>query len=158
MNRKKMHIHLMGICGTGMTSLASLLKDEGHRVTGSDQNVYPPMSTQLEKLGIPVCEGYRPENLHPKPDLVVIGNVITKKNPEAEEVLRQNLPYLSMPQALAEFFLKDRTPIVIAGTHGKTTLSTRGFSKPRAEPPVSSSGASAKISAPVRVKAPARFL
>ncbi len=124
MNRKEMHIHLMGICGTGMTSLASLLKDEGHRVTGSDQNVYPPMSTQLEKLGIPVCEGYRPENLHPQPDLVVIGNVITKTNPEAEEVLRHNLPYLSMPQALAELFLKDRTPIVVAGTHGKTTLST----------------------------------
>jgi len=124
MNSKKMHIHMLGICGTGMTSLAQLFKEAGHSVTGSDQNIYPPMSTQLEALGIDVEEGYKPEHLSNKPDLVIVGNVITKQNPEAQEMMRLGLPYRSMPQALSEFFLGERTPIVIAGTHGKTTLST----------------------------------
>src|ERR1035438_4002774 len=77
------HIHLMGICGTAMASLAGILKGMGYKISGSDQNVYPPMSTQLEKLGIPIQQGYRAENLEPKPDLIIVGNVISRQNPEA---------------------------------------------------------------------------
>lgn len=114
-------IHLMGICGTGMASLAGMLKAQGFTVTGSDQNVYPPMSTYLESLSIPVLEGYRPSNLQPSPDLVIVGNVITKLNPEAVELALRRIPYLSMPQALQSFALRGKKPIVVSGTHGKTT-------------------------------------
>jgi len=117
------HIHLMGICGTGMASLAGMLRDQGYKVTGSDRNIYPPMSLFLESLEIPVLKDYAPQNLHPKPDLVIVGNVITKKNPEAIELGRLNLPYLSFPQALGRFALKGKKSIVISGTHGKTTTS-----------------------------------
>ncbi len=117
------HIHLMGICGTGMGSLAGMLKERGYRITGSDQTVYPPMSTFLENLGIPVRLGYRAENLSPPPDLVIVGNVITRSNPEAQELIRLDLPCLSLPQALAHFFLNGKIPLVITGTHGKTTTS-----------------------------------
>lgn len=115
------HIHFIGICGTGMGSLAGLCKAAGHQVTGSDEHVYPPMSTQLQQLGIRIAQGYRPEHLTPRPDLVVIGNVITKANPEAAAAIGGGMAYRSMPDALAELFLADRLPIVIAGTHGKTT-------------------------------------
>jgi len=115
------HVHLMGICGTGMASLAGMLKDRGFRVTGSDQNVYPPMSTYLESLSIPILQGYLASNLHAPPDLVIVGNVITKFNPEAVELARRRIPYLSMPQALQAFALKGKKSIVISGTHGKTT-------------------------------------
>ncbi|SPD74431.1 UDP-N-acetylmuramate:L-alanyl-gamma-D-glutamyl-meso-diaminopimelate ligase [uncultured Desulfobacterium sp.] len=118
------HIHLMGICGTAMASLAGILKQKGYNVTGSDQDVYPPMSIFLEKLSIPVLSGYRTENLDPRPDLVIVGNVITRVNPEAVELARLNLPYLSLPQALKHFAFKDKQPIVICGTHGKTTTSS----------------------------------
>ncbi len=87
------HIHLMGICGTAMGSLAGMLKEQGYHVTGSDQTVYPPMSTFLAGLGIEVTQGYRPENLTPHPDLVIVGNVITRVNSEAQELLRLNLPF-----------------------------------------------------------------
>lgn len=117
------HIHLIAICGTGMAALARMLKTAGYRVTGSDANVYPPMSTLLEREGIPYRVGFRPENIEPDTDLVVVGNAVSKTNPEVQSVLDRNIPYRSFPQALAEFFLKDRTPIVIAGTHGKTTTS-----------------------------------
>jgi len=117
------HIHLMGVCGTGMASLAGMLKDKGYRITGSDQNIYPPMSLFLESLDIPVCSGYHAENLHPRPDLVIVGNVITRKNPEAVALSSLRLPYLSFPQALGHFALKDKRSIVISGTHGKTTTS-----------------------------------
>jgi UDP-N-acetylmuramate: L-alanyl-gamma-D-glutamyl-meso-diaminopimelate ligase len=100
-----------------------MLKEKGYRVTGSDQAVYPPMSTFLENQGIPVRLGYRAENLSPAPDLVIVGNVITRVNPEAQELIRRELPCLSMPQALAHFFLDGKTPLVITGTHGKTTTS-----------------------------------
>ena len=106
-----------------MGSLAGMLREKGFRVTGSDQAVYPPMSIFLEGLGIPVRLGYGPENLDPAPDLVIVGNVITRGNPEAQELIRRNLPCLSMPQALAHFFLDGKTPLVITGTHGKTTTS-----------------------------------
>jgi UDP-N-acetylmuramate: L-alanyl-gamma-D-glutamyl-meso-diaminopimelate ligase len=115
------HIHLMGICGTGMASLAGMLKHQGFTVTGSDRNVYPPMSTYLESLSIPILQGYQASNLHAPPDLVIVGNVITRFNPEAVELARREISYLSMPQALQAFALKGKKSIVISGTHGKTT-------------------------------------
>ena len=115
------HVHLMGICGTAMAALAGILKQERYLVTGSDQNVYPPMSQFLQDLSIPVLEGYKAENLHPSPDLVIVGNVITRLNPEAVELSRLGLPYLSLPQALQAFAMKGKKSIVICGTHGKTT-------------------------------------
>ena len=114
-------IHLMGICGTGMASLAGLLKEQGAQVTGSDQNVYPPMSDFLDALRIPVLSGYRAENLDPPPDLVIVGNVITRNNPEAVELARLGIPYISMPQALKHYAIDGRRSIVVTGTHGKTT-------------------------------------
>ncbi len=116
-----MHIHLLGICGTGMAALAGILKEQGFRVTGSDEHVYPPMSTLLEGLGIIIQNGYSPANLDPVPDLVVVGNVIRRDNPEAQAVLDQNLPRLSLPEALNRFLVGDRQSLVVAGTHGKTT-------------------------------------
>lgn len=121
---KLSHVHLMGVCGTGMASLAGMLKAQGYAVTGSDANVYPPMSLLLESLKIPVFEGYGPENLAPKPDMVVVGNVITRVNPEAVELSRLRLPYLSFPQAIRQFAIGDKKSIVISGTHGKTTTSS----------------------------------
>ena len=118
------HIHLMGICGTGMGSLAGMLKEQGFHLTGSDQAVYPPMSTFLAGLGIEVNQGYGPENLRSRPDLVIVGNVINQLNPEAQELLRLNLPFLSLPQALAQFFLNNKVSMVVTGTHGKTTTSS----------------------------------
>lgn len=118
-------IHMIGICGTGMGSLAILLKKANFEVTGSDQDIYPPMSVELEKNGIPVFKGYSAENIkRVAPDMVVIGNVISKGNPEADEVINEGIRYLSMPETLALFFIKERRSIVIAGTHGKTTTST----------------------------------
>jgi len=118
------HIHLMGICGTGMGALAGMLAGSGFHVTGSDQNVYPPMSDVLAGQGIAVSGGYSPDNLSPRPDLVIVGNVITRNNPEALELARLQIPYLSLPQALAHCYLKDRIPLVVAGTHGKTTTAS----------------------------------
>jgi len=106
-----------------MAALAGMLKTAGYRVTGSDANVYPPMSTILEQQGISYRVGFRPENIEPDTDLVVIGNAVSKTNPEVQSVLTRGIPYRSFPQALAEFFLEDRIPIVVAGTHGKTTTS-----------------------------------
>jgi len=111
----------MGICGAGMASLAGILKQKKYIVTGSDQNIYPPMSNFLEDLSVSVLEGYGPKNLNPAPDLVIVGNVITKYNPEAVELSRLNIPYISMPQALKLFAMKGKRSIVVCGTHGKTT-------------------------------------
>ncbi len=105
-----------------MASLAGMLKEEGYLVTGSDQNIYPPMSDFLGALSIPILEGYGTNNLSPIPDLVIVGNVITSSNPEVSELSRLKLPYLSFPQALNHFALKNRHSIVISGTHGKTTI------------------------------------
>ena len=118
------HIHIMGICGTGMAALAGMLKEQGFRVTGSDENVYPPMSDFLAELGIDVMAGYSPGNLDPVPDLVVVGNVIRAVNPEAVALAGLHIPYVSMPQALGHFFLARHLPLVVAGTHGKTTTSS----------------------------------
>ncbi|MGQ9919959.1 MAG: UDP-N-acetylmuramate:L-alanyl-gamma-D-glutamyl-meso-diaminopimelate ligase [Desulfobacca sp.] len=121
---KPAHVHLLGICGTGMAALAGILQEQGFRVTGSDEHTYPPMSTFLERLGIPVTQGYRPEHLLPRPDLVVIGNVIRAENPEAQAVLQQGIPYLSMPAALNRYLVGTRQALVVSGTHGKTTTSS----------------------------------
>jgi UDP-N-acetylmuramate: L-alanyl-gamma-D-glutamyl-meso-diaminopimelate ligase len=112
----------MGVGGVAMGALAGALKRRGLLVRGSDGPLYPPMSTFLAEAGIPLAEGYRPENLAPPPDLVVVGNVIRRDNPEAQALAALGLPYLSLPQALAHFFLRDKTTIVVAGTHGKTTI------------------------------------
>lgn len=119
-----MHIHILGICGTFMGGIAVLAREFGHKVTGCDQSVYPPMSTQLESQGIELISGYLPEQVKLQPDLFVVGNVITRGNPLMEEILNQNLPYTSGPQWLSENILKNRWVLAIAGTHGKTTTSS----------------------------------
>ncbi len=117
------NIHLMGICGTAMASLAGILKNKGYHVTGSDQNVYPPMSIMLEDMGIEIKKGYSGDNLEPRPDLVIVGNVITRINPEAVRLSELKIHYLSLPQALRYFAIEDKKSVVIAGTHGKSTTS-----------------------------------
>jgi len=118
------HYHLLGIGGTAMGSLAGLLRAAGHRVTGSDENVYPPMSDQLLALGISYQEGYRPENLEPRPDVVVVGNAISRGNPELEHLLDERIPYTSAAAVLKEEFLRGRRVIAVSGTHGKTTTTS----------------------------------
>ncbi|MBN1532526.1 MAG: UDP-N-acetylmuramate:L-alanyl-gamma-D-glutamyl-meso-diaminopimelate ligase [Spirochaetes bacterium] len=117
---KSRRIHLIGICGIAMGTLACMLRQRGHRVTGSDAGAYPPMSEILRNEGIPVIEGFREENIDGA-DLVVVGNAISRGNPEVERMLNDGTPYLSMAGALHEFFLSDREVIAVAGTHGKTT-------------------------------------
>ena len=116
-----MHIHILGICGTFMGGLAVIARQLGYRVSGSDQNVYPPMSTQLQQQGIQLMDGYRAENLDEEPDLVIIGNALSRGNPEVEAVLNKGLNYVSGPQWLAEHVLQDKWVLGVAGTHGKTT-------------------------------------
>jgi UDP-N-acetylmuramate: L-alanyl-gamma-D-glutamyl-meso-diaminopimelate ligase len=118
------HIHLSGICGTAMASLAGLLQLQGHRITGSDKAAYPPMSDLLRSLAIPILEGFAESNLSPAPDLVVIGNALSRGNPEVECVLDQRIPFTSMAALLHEEFLARRESLVIAGTHGKTTTTS----------------------------------
>ncbi len=117
-------VHLIGICGTGMGALAGLLKAAGYTVRGSDAHPYPPMSTELAALGIEVIEGYRAENLAPRPDLVVVGNVCKRDHVEAAAARDQGLAYASMPRAFHDLLLRDRRSLVIAGTHGKTTTTS----------------------------------
>ena len=119
-----MHIHILGICGTFMGGIAVLARQAGHTVSGSDENVYPPMSTQLEEQGITLSEGYKPENIPADVDQVVVGNVMSRGNPALEFVMNKNLPYTSGPQWLAENVLRDRWVLAVAGTHGKTTTSS----------------------------------
>lgn len=114
-------VHMMGIGGAGMTSLAGMLKEMGWKVRGSDQKIYPPASQELARMKIPVCEGFNEKNLSPQPDLVIVGNVISRNNPEAQALLASKIPYTSMSQALRKYVLKDRIPVVVTGTHGKTT-------------------------------------
>ncbi|HEV7164612.1 MAG TPA: UDP-N-acetylmuramate:L-alanyl-gamma-D-glutamyl-meso-diaminopimelate ligase [Gammaproteobacteria bacterium] len=119
-----MRIHILGICGTFMGGIAALAKALGHEVSGSDTGVYPPMSTQLQALGIHLHEGYKPEHLRPAPDMVVVGNALSRGNPAVEAMLLEGLAYQSGPQWLYENLLKDRHVIAIAGTHGKTTTTS----------------------------------
>ncbi|PIF11447.1 UDP-N-acetylmuramate:L-alanyl-gamma-D-glutamyl-meso-diaminopimelate ligase [Janthinobacterium sp. 13] len=118
-----MHIHILGICGTFMGGLAVLAKEAGHKVTGCDANVYPPMSTQLESQGIELIQGFDPEQTKLNPDLYVIGNVVSRGNPLVEEILNRSLPYVSGPQWIGEHILRNKWVLAVAGTHGKTTTS-----------------------------------
>jgi UDP-N-acetylmuramate: L-alanyl-gamma-D-glutamyl-meso-diaminopimelate ligase len=124
---KPTHIHILGICGTFMGGIAALAKQAGYRVTGCDANVYPPMSTQLEAQGIALIEGFGVEQLALKPDVFVIGNVVSRGNLLMEEILNRNLPYISGPQWLADTLLRDKWVLAVAGTHGKTTTSDIGI-------------------------------
>ena len=119
-----MHLHILGICGTFMGGIAAIAKQLGHRVSGCDANVYPPMSTQLEQLGIELKQGYLVEHLADEPDLVIIGNAMARGNVMVEHVLDRNIPYISGPQWLLENVLKDRWVLAVSGTHGKTTTSS----------------------------------
>lgn len=122
--RESKHIHLIGICGTAMASLAGLLQLQGHRVTGSDQAAYPPMSDLLRRLKIPVAEPFATGNLEPRPDLVVVGNAISRGNVELEYVLDERIPFVSLAQVIHEEFVTGRESLVVAGTHGKTTTTS----------------------------------
>jgi UDP-N-acetylmuramate: L-alanyl-gamma-D-glutamyl-meso-diaminopimelate ligase len=119
-----MHYHLIGICGTAMASLAGMLQARGHHVTGSDQNVYPPMSTMLRDLGINVLQGFKREHLTPSPDCVIVGNAIPRGNPEVEEALNRKLLYRSQAETVKEEFICGRHSLAVAGTHGKTTTTS----------------------------------
>jgi UDP-N-acetylmuramate: L-alanyl-gamma-D-glutamyl-meso-diaminopimelate ligase len=119
-----MHVHILGICGTFMGGIAALARAAGHRVTGSDQNVYPPMSDQLQALGIELIQGYDPAQLSLKPDVVVVGNVMSRGNPLIEALLESGIPYTSGPEWLSRHLLADRWTLAVAGTHGKTTTSS----------------------------------
>lgn len=118
------HIHIMGICGTAMGNFAGLLQGMGYKITGSDQNIYPPMSEVLQNLGIEIYQGYKKENLNPRPDFVVVGNVISKNMEEAQALLASDIPYASFPESIGDMLLKNTHSIVVCGTHGKTTTSS----------------------------------
>ncbi|MDZ7330399.1 MAG: UDP-N-acetylmuramate:L-alanyl-gamma-D-glutamyl-meso-diaminopimelate ligase [candidate division KSB1 bacterium] len=122
--REVKDIYMIAICGTAMGSLAAMLKSQGYKVSGSDSHVYPPMSTFLASQGIQVYEGFDPAHLDPKPDLVIIGNAMSRGNPEVEAVLERKIPYTSLPEALKNFFIQGKTSIVVTGTHGKTTTTS----------------------------------
>jgi UDP-N-acetylmuramate: L-alanyl-gamma-D-glutamyl-meso-diaminopimelate ligase len=119
-----MHYHLIGVCGTAMASLAGMLQARGHHVTGSDMNVYPPMSTMLQDLGITVLHGYKREHLTPSPECVIVGNAIPRGNPEVEETLKRKLLYRSQAEVVKEEFIRGRHSLAVAGTHGKTTTTS----------------------------------
>jgi UDP-N-acetylmuramate: L-alanyl-gamma-D-glutamyl-meso-diaminopimelate ligase len=119
-----MHVHILGVCGTFMGGIAAIAKASGHRVSGCDRNVYPPMSTQLEALGIEVIEGFGAEQLDPRPDVVVVGNVMTRGQPVVEAMLDRGIPYASGPEWLSREVLEDRWVLAVAGTHGKTTTTS----------------------------------
>src|SRR3954451_9397928 len=118
------HLHFLGICGTAMGAVAAAMRDQGYTVTGSDNDVYPPMSTFLEEKGIKLTAGYRAENIPAGADLIVVGNAISRGNPEIEAVLNRKLYYLSLPETLKQFFLRGKHNLVVAGTHGKTTTTS----------------------------------
>jgi UDP-N-acetylmuramate: L-alanyl-gamma-D-glutamyl-meso-diaminopimelate ligase len=125
MRNNEIHrIHLIGICGTGMASLAAMLQNSGYKVTGSDEGIYPPMSDFLAEKQIPVFQGYSANNLQPAPDLVVVGNALSRGNPEIEHILDHRIPFLSFPETLQTFFLRGKMPVVVTGTHGKTTTTS----------------------------------
>ena len=113
--------HFIGICGTAMGSVAAALQARGFTVTGSDEKVYPPMSTFLAERGVKISVGYRAENIPANADLIVVGNAISRGNPEVEAVLNRKLYYLSLPETLKQFFLRGKHNLVVTGTHGKTT-------------------------------------
>ena len=117
-------IHLIGICGTAMATLGAMLKDAGYIITGSDEGVYPPMSDFLAQKRMDACEGYSAANLCPAPDIAIVGNALSRGNPEIEYLLDSRIPFMSLPEALKTFFLRQKTPVVVTGTHGKTTTAS----------------------------------
>ncbi len=117
-------VHFVGICGTAMASTAAALRERGFAISGSDQNVYPPMSTFLEQRQIALMSGYAESNLDHKPDLVVIGNAVSRGNPEAEAALERKLRYCSLPELLKDYFIRGKRSLVVTGTHGKTTTTS----------------------------------
>jgi UDP-N-acetylmuramate: L-alanyl-gamma-D-glutamyl-meso-diaminopimelate ligase len=119
--RKSAHIHLIAACGTAMGSLAAMLGELGYRITGSDSHIYPPMSTFLQKSGIHLFTGFDASHLDDRPDLVIVGNAVSRGNVELEVALERRIPYACLPEVLRDFFIRDRVPVVITGTHGKTT-------------------------------------
>ena len=119
-----MHVHILGICGTFMGGIAAIARAAGHKVTGSDRNVYPPMSTQLAALGIELVEGFEAAQLTPAPDVVVVGNVMSRGTPVVEALLESRIPYVSGPEWLSRAVLQDRWVLAVAGTHGKTTATS----------------------------------
>ena len=119
--REGAHIHLIAACGTAMGSLAAMLSEKGYRVTGSDAHIYPPMSTYLREIGIELFEGFAPENLQTRPDLIVVGNAISRGNPELEAALDAAIPYTSLPEVLRDLFIRGKRSVVVTGTHGKTS-------------------------------------
>ena len=119
-----LRVHILGICGTFMGGIALLARQMGYEVSGSDANVYPPMSTQLQEQGITLCDGYHAKHLEPAPDLVVIGNAMSRGNAAVEYTLERGLAYISGPQFLSDYVLRNRWVIAVAGTHGKTTTSS----------------------------------
>src|SRR6185369_6415511 len=119
-----MHYHLIGICGTAMASLAGMLQARGHHVTGSDENVYPPMSTMLESLGIQVLKGFKAEHITADVDCVIVGNAIPRGNAEVEETLKRKILYRSQAEVVKEEFIRGRHSLAVAGTHGKTTTTS----------------------------------
>ncbi len=118
------HIHLIAVCGSAMGAMACMLKDMGFKITGSDHAVYPPMSDFLLSKGIEIADGFHKKNMAHDPDLVIVGNAVTKENPEAKEMFRKGLHFCSMPQAVNHFFAKDKKTFLLTGTHGKTTISS----------------------------------
>ena len=121
---KRRHIHLIGICGTAMASLAGMLQLKGHRVTGSDMAAYPPMSDFLRELGIIIAEPFSAKNLDPAPDLVIVGNALSRGNPEVEYILDQRIPFTSLARIIHDEFVAGHESLVVAGTHGKTTTTS----------------------------------
>ena len=117
-------IHFIAICGTGMGALACMLKKMGYEISGSDQNIYPPISDFLKQQNIMVSKGFSPEHLAYKPDLVIVGNAVSKENPEVQEMISKGLNYCSMPQAINRFVAKKKRKLIITGTHGKTTTAS----------------------------------
>ena len=126
-------VHFVGICGTAMASAAAAMQERGYLVTGSDTNVYPPMSTFLAERKVAVISGYDEKNLASKPDLVVIGNALSRGNPEVEAVLDRKLRYCSLPELLKEFFIRGKHSLVVSGTHGKTTTTSLSKTQVRSE-------------------------
>lgn len=118
------HLHFLGICGTAMGAVAAAMREQGYTITGSDNDVYPPMSTFLESRGVALMKGYREENLPESADLIVVGNALSRGNPELEAVLNRKLPYLALPEVLKQFFLRGKHNLVVTGTHGKTTTTS----------------------------------
>ena len=161
MSEPSLRVHLLGICGTAMAALAGSLQAMGHRVTGSDEHVYPPMSDHLAALGIAFREGYRPENIPPDADLAIVGNVIRASNPEAQALRARGLPFLSMAEAVQRFAIRGRYTVAVVGTHGKTTttaLAAHTLVELGADPGFLIGGIARNFNSNFRVGAGSRFV